>query len=108
MKITRELLLSHKPSSCLERIDEFLNCFPGGIVTPEGVLKAKDYDLYWVAISLLPPDKLADFKAKTAPLQADFKAKTATLQEDYRAKVALLQVDYKAKVGLLFYEAFKE
>ena len=108
MKITKELLMIHNPCSTPERIAGFLACFPDGIVTLEGVLKAKTYNLDWVAEKLLPPTRWAEYRAKTAPQWAEYRAKRDLLLADYDAKRDLPWADYDAKIALLFYEAFRE
>lgn len=120
MKITIKKLMRHNPCSSPERIEGFLACFPDGIVTLEGVQKAKAYKLDWVARELLPSDRWAEYEAKTAPLWADYlvkrasllaanhEAKIAPLWADYEAKIAPLWVDYLVKRAFIFYEAFKE
>lgn len=119
MKITRELIMSHKPCSSPKRIDDFLSCFPEGIVTLEAVEKAKGYNLDWVAKRLLSSNRWAVYESKTAPLWAEYEAKRASLWADYLAKTAPLWADYEAeraplwadyeaKRAPIFYEAFKE
>ena len=123
MKITKELLMAHNPCTTPERIEGFLACFPGGVVTLEGAQKAKTYNLDWVARKLLPPARQAEYQAKTAPLQAEYQAKIAPLLADYWAKIAPLYnilfaeyrektdplwAEYQAKIAPAFYEAFRE
>ena len=51
------------------------------------------FDVNWLAEVIFDATKLADYRAKCAPLWADYLAKRASLLADYRAKRAIVFVE---------------
>ena len=60
------------------------------------------FDIDWIASKVLQGDKLDDYRAKRATLDADYESKRAPLYADYRAKCAPLDADYWAKRDALY------
>ena len=105
MKITRALIMAHKPCSTNgrpveERVDGFLACFPGGKVTLKGARKAAKagYTLHWVAVNLLPPGSWQTYYTAMAKAQKVFFLGPKEL--DHRGK------DFAKARVLAFYQAF--
>ena len=102
MKITAALLRAKY--ACEIQVRQFEALFPNGVEITSDlcVLHADSFDWGWAAKNLLPPDKYADYKAKTVPRYADYEVKVAALFADYRVKVAQIYADCKTKFAFLW------
>ena len=101
MKITlKELRLI---GACEQQVELFKETFGTEVeLTVENALRyGALFDIDWIASKVLQGGKLADYRAKCAPLDADYWAKCAPLWDDYRAKCAPLWADYEAKRATL-------
>ena len=85
--------------ACAPQVELFKKTFGTEVeLTVENALRyGALFDIEWIANKVLKGDKLADYEAKRAPLDADYRAKRAPLDADYRAKRDALDADHRAK-----------
>ena len=86
MYVTVDLLKSH--NACQGQVDLFAATFPDGVQVTEDVCFAVclDFDWDWAAVNLLPPEALAEYNAKDAPIWAEYEAKRSPVWAEYKAK----------------------